>query len=127
VAVVGASKARTQFCWRQKSSIRRPGFRPEQNEPASHFSSVQTGGSKMRKSVFAAAMIVAIATPAFADEVGVRAGPVGAGVTVGEPRDHDRDRERTVIKEREPHDSKTVIKKEDADGDRGKTVIHHDN
>jgi hypothetical protein len=73
------------------------------------------------------AMIVAIATPAFADEVGVRAGPVGAGVTVGEPRDHDRDRERTVIKEREPRDSKTVIKKEDADGDRSKTVIHHDN
>jgi len=55
------------------------------------------------------------------------AGPVGAGVTVGEPRDHDRDRDRTVIKEREPHDSKTVIKKEDADGDRTKTIIHHDN
>jgi hypothetical protein len=79
----------------------------------------------MTKSLFAAAVIVAIATPAFADEVGVRAGPVGAGVTVGEP--HDRDRERTVIKEREPRDSKTVIKKEDADGDRSKTVIHHDN
>jgi hypothetical protein len=72
-------------------------------------------------------MIVAIATPAFADEVGVRAGPVGAGVTVGEPHDRDRDRDRTVIKEREPRDSKTVIKKEDADGDRSKTVIHHDN
>jgi hypothetical protein len=79
----------------------------------------------MTKSLFAAAVIVAIATPAFADEVGVRAGPVGAGVTVGEP--HDRDRERTVIKEREPRDSKTAIKKEDADGDRSKTVIHHDN
>ena len=79
----------------------------------------------MRKSLFAAAAIVAIATPAFADEVGVRAGPVGAGVTVGEP--HERDRGRTVIKEREPRDSKTVIKKEDADGDRSKTVIHHDN
>lgn len=82
---------------------------------------------KMRKSIFAAAVIMVIATPVMADEVGVRAGPVGAGVTVGEPRDHDRDRERTVIKEREPHDSKTVIKKEDADGDRSKTVIHHDN
>jgi hypothetical protein len=86
----------------------------------------------MRKSLFAAAMMVAIATPALADEVGVgvRAGPVGAGVTVGEPHDQYRDRDRdhtTVIKEREPsHDSKTVIKKEDSDGDRSKTVIHHD-
>ena len=83
----------------------------------------------MRKSLFAAAMIVALATPALADEVGVRVGPVGAGVTVGEPHDQYRDRDRehtTVIKEREPHESKTVIKKEDADGDRSKTVIHHD-
>jgi hypothetical protein len=62
-----------------------------------------------------------LATPAFADEVGVRVGPVGAGVTTGEHRDHDR----TVIKEREP-ESKTVIKKEDSDGNREKTVIHHD-
>jgi hypothetical protein len=84
----------------------------------------------MRKSLFAAAMIGVIATPVLADEVGVRVGPVGAGVTVGEPHDQYRDRDRdhtTVIKEREPHDSKTVIKKEDADGDRSKTVIHHDN
>jgi hypothetical protein len=85
----------------------------------------------MRKSLFAAAMIVTIATPALADEVGVRVGPVGAGVTVGEPhdqyRDRDRDRDTTVIKEREPRESTTVIKKEDADGDRSKTVIHHDN
>jgi hypothetical protein len=79
----------------------------------------------MRKSLFAAAVIAAIASPALADDVGVRVGPVGAGVTVGEP--HDRDRERTVIKEREPSDSKTVIKKEDADGNRSKTIIHHDN
>jgi hypothetical protein len=60
----------------------------------------------------------------------VRAGPVGAGVTVGEPHDQYRDRDRdhtTVIKEREPRDRTTVIKKEDADGDRSKTVIHHDN
>jgi hypothetical protein len=82
---------------------------------------------EMRKSLFAAAMIVAIVTPVLADEVGIRVGPVGAGVTVGEPHDRDRDRDRTVIKEREPSDSKTVIKKEDADGDRSKTVIHHDN
>ena len=84
----------------------------------------------MRKSLFVAAVIGVIAAPAFADEVGVRVGPVGAGVSVGEVHDRDRDRDRdrtTVIKEREPRDSTTVIKKEDADGDRSKTVIHHDN
>lgn len=83
----------------------------------------------MKKYLFAAAMIGAIATPAFADDVGVRVGPVGAGATVGEShdRDRDRDRDRTVIKEREPSDRTTVIKKEDRDGNREKTVIHHDN
>ena len=82
----------------------------------------------MKKSLFIAAIVVAIATPVFADDVGVRVGPVGAGVTVGESRDHDRDRDRTtVVKEREPRDRTTVIKKEDADGNRSKTVIHHDN
>jgi hypothetical protein len=83
----------------------------------------------MRKSLIIAAVIGAVATPAFADEVGVRAGPVGAGVTVGETHDHDRDRDRdrTVVKEREPNDRTTVIKKENSDGDRSKTVIHHDN
>jgi hypothetical protein len=82
----------------------------------------------MRKSLFIAALIGAVATPAFADDVGVHVGPVGAGVTVGEPHDHDRDRDRTtVVKEREPSDRTTVIKKENADGDRSKTIIHHDN
>jgi uncharacterized protein YdeI (BOF family) len=84
----------------------------------------------MKKSLFVAALVVAMATPVLADEVGVRVGPVGAGVTVGEPHDQYRDRDRdhtTVIKEREPHDSKTVIKKEDADGNRTKTIIRHDN
>ena len=82
----------------------------------------------MKKFALVAAMITAIATPALADEVGVRVGPVGAGVTVGEGHDHDRiERDRTtVIKEREPHDRTTVIKKEDADGNRSKTIIHHD-
>jgi hypothetical protein len=82
----------------------------------------------MRKSLFAAALIGVIATPAFADDIGVRVGPVGAGVTVGESHDRDyRDRDRTmVIKEQEPRDRTTVIKKEDADGDRTKTIIHHD-
>lgn len=86
----------------------------------------------MSKSLFFATLVVAMATPVLADEVGVRVGPVGAGVTVGEPHDQYRDRDRdrdhtTVIKEREPRDSTTVIKKEDADGDRTKTIIHHDN
>ena len=82
----------------------------------------------MRKSLFVAAMIGIMATPALADEVGVRVGPLGAGVTVGESHDRDRDRDRTtVIKEREPRDRTTVIKKEDRDGNRSKTIIHHDN
>jgi len=73
----------------------------------------------------------ALATPALADDVGVRVGPVGAGVSVGEGhRDYDRDRDRdqtTVVKEREPTDRTTVIKKEYEDGTRSKTVIHdHD-
>jgi hypothetical protein len=81
----------------------------------------------MKKYLLAAAMTCAIATPVLADDVGVRVGPVGAGVTVGESReyrDRDRDRDRTtVIKEREPRDKTTVIKK-DEDGVRSKTVIH---
>ena len=75
----------------------------------------------MKKYLFAACMVCALAAPAFAEDVGVRVGPVGAGVTTGEHRDRDR----TVIKEREP-ESKTVIKKEHGDGSREKTVIHHD-
>ena len=97
----------------------------------------------MKKYLFVAAAVSALAVPAMADEVGVRVGPVGAGVTVGQSqydRDRDRDRDRTtvikereprdrttVIKERAPEDRTTVIKKEDADGNRSKTVIHHDN
>jgi hypothetical protein len=62
-----------------------------------------------------------------AEEVGVQVGPVGAGVTVGEgQRDYDRDRvrERTVIKEREPSDRTTIIKKDHGDGVESKTIIH---
>ena len=63
-------------------------------------------------------------TPALAEDVGVRVGPVGAGVTVGEGHDRDRDRERTtVIKEREQAERTTVIKKDHDDGVREKTVI----
>jgi hypothetical protein len=84
----------------------------------------------MRKYLLAAAMIGAIATPVLADDVGVRVGPAGAGITTGESHEYrDRDRDRsTVIREREPReDRKTVIKKEDEFGNRSKTVIHHDN
>ena len=72
------------------------------------------------------ATVAGLAAPALADEVGVKVGPVGAGVTVGEShRDYDRDRDRTtVIKEREPVDRTTVIKKEHPDGVESKTVIH---
>ena len=77
----------------------------------------------MRTYIFAAAMISAIAAPALADDVGVRVGPGGVGVTTGER--HERD--RTVTKEREPHDRTTVIKKKDELGNREKTVIDHDN
>jgi uncharacterized protein YdeI (BOF family) len=84
--------------------------------------------NRMKRHVFAAVIITAIAAPAFADDVGVRVGPVGAGATVGESHEYrDRDRDRTTVtKEREPADSKTVIKKEDELGNREKTVIHHD-
>lgn len=82
----------------------------------------------MKKYLLAAAMIGAIATPALADDVGVHVGPVGAGVTVGQDhRDMDRDRTTVIRKdERAPGDRTTVIKKEDSDGNRSKTVIHHD-
>ena len=57
------------------------------------------------------AAVAALATPALAEEAGVRVGPVGAGVTVGESHDRDHDRDRTtVIKEREPADRTTVTK-----------------
>jgi hypothetical protein len=62
------------------------------------------------------ATVAAIATPALADEVGVRSGPVGAGVTVGESHDRDRDRDRTVIKEREPDRDRATLRKSIATG-----------
>ena len=66
------------------------------------------------------ATVAIFATPALADEVGVRVGPVGAGVTVGQSHP---DRERTtVIKEREPSERTTVIRKEH-DEPRTKTII----
>jgi hypothetical protein len=74
------------------------------------------------------ATVATIATPAFAEDVGVRVGPLGAGVTVGEGhRDHYRDRDReTVIRHREPGERTTVIKKSYDDGVETKTIIHRD-
>jgi hypothetical protein len=85
----------------------------------------------MNKYLIIAATVGAIATPALADEVGVHVGPVGAGVTVGQDhRDYDRsrdaDRTTTIVKEREPTDRTTVIKREHDDGVESKTIIHHD-
>jgi hypothetical protein len=79
----------------------------------------------MKNLALVAATVAALTTPAFADEVVVRVGPVGAGVTTGHGPDYDRDH-TTVVKEREPRDRTTVIKKENENGDRSKTVIHHD-
>ena len=84
----------------------------------------------MKKVLLIAAAVGALAGPALADEVGVRVGPVGAGVTVGEGhRDYDRDRvrERTIIREHEPSERTTIIRKQHGDGVESKTVIHHDN
>ena len=44
----------------------------------------------MKKYLIAAAVMVGIAAPAFADDVGVHAGPGGAGVAVCETHDRDR-------------------------------------
>ena len=69
---------------------------------------------------------ICAAVPASAEDVGigVKAGPVGAGVTVGEDhRDRDRDR-TTVIKEREPRET-TVIKEREREPDR-KVIIDRD-
>ncbi len=77
------------------------------------------------------ATVASIATPALAEEVGVRVGPVGAGVTVGEShrdyyRDRDRDRVTVIKRHREPGERTTVIKKDYGDGVESKTIIHHD-
>jgi hypothetical protein len=84
----------------------------------------------MRKILLTLAAASALAAPALADDVGVRVGPVGAGVTVGESHhDYDRDRvrEKTIIKRDEPSDRTTVIKKERGDGVESKTIIRRDN
>jgi hypothetical protein len=102
---------------------------PEQSVALLHSLDTTILEVMMRKYLLAAAIVTAVAAPAFADEVGVHVGPVGAGVTVGQSHEYrDRDRDRTtVVKERAPADRTTVIKKHDELGNRSKTVIHHDN
>jgi hypothetical protein len=80
------------------------------------------------KYLIIAATAALLATPAMADEVGVHAGPVGAGVTVGQSPDHYRDHDRTTVIKERPRDTDrtTVIKRDRDDGVRSKTVIHHD-
>jgi hypothetical protein len=83
----------------------------------------------MKKVLLIALATCALAVPAMAEDIGVRVGPVGAGVTVGEGhRDYDRDRvrERTVIREHEPRERTTIIKKDRGDGVESKTIIHRD-
>jgi hypothetical protein len=91
------------------------------------FSSTETTEELNMKYALIFATVATLATPALAEDgvgVGVGVGPVGAGVTVGQTRDHDRDRDRTtVIKEREPSDRTTVIKKEHEEEPRSKTII----
>jgi hypothetical protein len=94
----------------------------------SPFSQNEMGKELYMKYALIVSSVLALATPALAEEIGVGVGPVSAGVTVGEGhRDYDRERDRdrtTVIKEREPSDRTTVIKKDNEDGSRTKTVIH---
>jgi hypothetical protein len=81
------------------------------------------------KYLIIAATAALLATPAFADDVGVHVGPVGAGVTVGQSPDYrDRDRDRTTVIKERPRDTDrtTIIKKDHDDGVESKTVIHHD-
>jgi hypothetical protein len=93
-------------------------------------SGVKHGKEPSMKYALIISSVLVLATPALAEEVGVGVGPVGVGVTVGEGhRDYDRERDRdrdrtTVIKEREPSDRTTVIKRDNDDGTRTKTIIH---
>ena len=78
----------------------------------------------------AMALVVAagfgLATPSFAEDavVGVGVSPVAAGVTVGSDT---RERDRTVIRQEEPREKTTVIKKEREEPESKTTVIKERN
>ena len=72
--------------------------------------------------LLAAAGMGLVANIANAEDVrvGVGAGPVGAGVTMGEGQ---RDERHAAVRNREPRDSSVVIRK-DRREPRDRTVIH---
>lgn len=74
--------------------------------------------------LIAASAVAAVATPAFADQIGVGVGPVG--VTVGSGPDHVV-REREVIRERDRRPDTVIIKKERHPKVIEKKTIIHDN
>jgi hypothetical protein len=73
--------------------------------------------------IFMAAGLSLASTVVTAEEtrIGVGVGPVGAGVTVGQSPSHER--RTTVIKEREPREETTVIRKEHREP-RDKIIVH---
>jgi hypothetical protein len=73
--------------------------------------------------IFMAAGLALASTVVTAEEtrIGVGVGPVGAGVTVGQSPSHER--RTTVIKEREPREETTVIRKEHREP-RDKIIVH---
>jgi hypothetical protein len=73
--------------------------------------------------IFMAAGLALASTVVTAEEtrIGVGVGPVGAGVTVGQSPSHER--RTTVIKEREPREETTVIRKEHREP-RDKVIVH---
>ena len=73
--------------------------------------------------LIAASVVAAVATPAFADQIGVGVGPVG--VTVGSGPDHVV-REREVIRERDRRPDTVIIKKERHPRVIEKKTIIHD-
>jgi hypothetical protein len=78
----------------------------------------------MKRIILAAVAASALAMPAFADEVGVRVGPVGATVGSGPDRVVH---EKEVVKEREPRDKVIVKEHHDHPVVEKKTIIHdHD-
>jgi hypothetical protein len=73
--------------------------------------------------IFMAAGLALASTVVTAEEtrIGVGVGPVGAGVTVGQSPSHER--RTTDIKEREPREETTVIRKEHREP-RDKIIVH---